>query len=185
MDRKSMFALRMGRACAHKCCLDQAHGSGENEPAEDMYFIETGRVRLVRYGLTLGVLSTGGFFGTEGLLPGKNAREHTVTAMNNCELLFMAGRDVQKIALKHPELIANIREAGARRARREDARLNQLIRDSAASLGVDVGSSVMDDVLSAIDLMAHDADSQENREVPTQYVQTIRHSNQIIQVAPA
>lgn len=136
----------------------------QNMLAEEMYFVRSGKVQIMRYGLTLGILVEGGFFGQEGLLPGRHFREHTVTALTDCDLLFLKAMDVNQIAMKYPELIDNIHTAANRRAKKEEERLDQLIKESAQELGVEVGSRAMQEVLKAIETLSED-DSKSDRQV--------------------
>ena len=114
MYRKLLLRLPMFRNCPSQvilelCLIIKPYTlmkddvvTSENSLAEEMYFVQKGQVQIVRYGLVLGILSDGGFFGQEGLLPGRQFREHTVTALTDCDLLFMKARDVHSIAKKYP-----------------------------------------------------------------------------------
>lgn len=130
----------------------------EKEPGREMYIIREGRVQILRFGMTIGVLHRNCFFGEDCMTqvePGKrNVRQRTAFAIQDCELAFLRATDADTIALDHPDMLKSFQDLSAKKACVEHERLNMMINQVADELGVDPDSALMDDVLSAVSTIA-------------------------------
>ena len=79
----------------------------EGDPGYEMYFIESGRVRVVRgsgpNALLLAELGAGDLFGEMALLTGR-PRSATVTALSDLDLWAMPQADFDEVVAAHPNL---------------------------------------------------------------------------------
>ena len=134
----------------------------EKEAGREMYIIREGRVQILRFGMTIGVLHRNCFFGEDCMMqvePGKkNVRQRTAFAIQDCELAFLRATDADTIALDHPEMLQSFQNLAAKKACVEHERLNMMINQVADELGVDPSSALMDDVLSAVSTIASEDD---------------------------
>jgi CRP-like cAMP-binding protein len=134
----------------------------EKDRGREMYIIREGRIQIMRYGMTIGVLHKHCFFGEDCMMavePGKkNYRQRTAFAIEDCELAFLRATDADKIALDYPEMLSSFQDLAAKKACVEHERLNMMINQVADELGVDPDSSVMDDVLTAVSTIASEDD---------------------------
>lgn len=130
----------------------------EKEVGREMYIIREGRVQIMRFGMTIGVLHKNCFFGEDCMvqvLPGKrNFRQRTAFAIEDCELAFLRSTDADKIALDYPEMLESFKNLASKKACVEHERLNMMINQVADELGVDPDSHLMTDVLTAVSTIA-------------------------------
>lgn len=134
----------------------------EKEPGREMYIIREGKVQIMRYGLTIGVLHKDCFFGEDCMVavaPGKrNLRQRTAVAIEDCELAFLRAADADKIAADHPAMLQSFQDLASKKEMVENGRLNMMINQVAAELGVDPSGAAMDGVLSAVQMIASEED---------------------------
>lgn len=94
----------------------------EGDPADDMYVIHQGFVKVSRHDgaqqKILNYLVEGDCFGEIGVLTG-NPRSATITAMSKTEVLTIPGRAFQTLVQAHPEAVAEAQ--GINHLRRLDA----------------------------------------------------------------
>ena len=92
----------------------------EKDRGREMYIIREGRIQIMRYGMTIGVLHKHCFFGEDCMMavePGKkNYRQRTAFAIEDCELAFLRATDADKIALDYPEMLSSFQDLAAKKA---------------------------------------------------------------------
>jgi CRP-like cAMP-binding protein len=97
----------------------------EGDPGQDMYFIESGRVRVVRgtgpQALLLAELGAGDLFGEMALLTG-SPRSATVTALSEMNLWAMSQADFDALVTAYPNLALALSRLLSERLRSTDAR---------------------------------------------------------------
>jgi len=102
----------------------------ENDPGEDMYIIQSGKVKVTRrIGLidkTLSVLKKGDFFGEMSILNDK-PRSATVVAEEGCELLAIDRRTFESMVKGNPEIALRIIKKLAARLQEADNQIEALL----------------------------------------------------------
>jgi cAMP-dependent protein kinase regulator len=97
----------------------------EGDPGQEMYFIESGRVRVVRgtgsQALLLAELGAGDLFGEMALLTG-SPRSATVTAISEMNLWAMSQADFDSLVTAYPNLALALSRLLSERLRTTDAR---------------------------------------------------------------
>jgi CRP-like cAMP-binding protein len=97
----------------------------EGDPGQEMYFIESGRVQVVRgagpQALLLAELGAGDLFGEMALLTG-SPRSATVTAISELNLWAMAQADFDALVTAYPNLALALSRLLSDRLRNTDAR---------------------------------------------------------------
>ncbi len=97
----------------------------EGDPGYEMYFIESGRVRVVRgsgtNAIILAELGAGDLFGEMALLTGK-PRSATVTALSDLDLWSMPQSDFDELVAAHPNLGLALSRLLSERLRDTDTR---------------------------------------------------------------
>jgi CRP-like cAMP-binding protein len=108
----------------------------EGDPGYEMYFIESGRVRVVRgsgtNAIILAEMGAGDLFGEMALLTGK-PRSATVTALSDLDLWSMPQADFDDLVAAHPNLGLALSRLLSDRLRDTDARF---VRQPAETLGM-------------------------------------------------
>jgi CRP-like cAMP-binding protein len=108
----------------------------EGDPGYEMYFIESGRVRVVRgsgpNAILLAELGAGDLFGEMALLTGK-PRSATVTALSDLDLWSMPQADFDALVVAHPNLGLALSRLLSDRLRDTDARF---VRQPAETIAV-------------------------------------------------
>lgn len=96
----------------------------EGEPADEMFIIRSGMIRLTVHGLELrsSPMKGGDFFGVICLAGLSDIRPYTTTAIRQCQLCTLSRADMQKVVALHPEM-ADVIMAFAKR------RLNEITSD--------------------------------------------------------
>ena len=99
----------------------------EGDPGEEMFFIESGRVQVIRgYGAeayVLAELGAGDLFGEMALLSG-NARSATVVALSDLDLWTMAQGDFDDLVTMYPNLALALSRLLSERLRNTDTRFS-------------------------------------------------------------
>jgi CRP/FNR family transcriptional regulator, cyclic AMP receptor protein len=102
----------------------------ENEPGEEMYIIQSGKVKVTRrIGLidkTLSVLTKGDFFGEMSILNDK-PRSATVVAEQKCELLAIDRKTFEAMIKSKPEIALRIIKKLASRLQEADNQIEALL----------------------------------------------------------
>jgi CRP-like cAMP-binding protein len=97
----------------------------EGEPGDDMYFIESGQVQVVRGQGTaatiLAELGVGDLFGEMAMLTG-NPRSATVTALTDVDLWLMSRACFDEVAIAYPSLVLALSRLLSERLRSTDER---------------------------------------------------------------
>jgi CRP-like cAMP-binding protein len=97
----------------------------EGEPGDEMYFVESGRVQVVRgsgpRALVLTELGAGDLFGEMALLSG-NPRSATVTALSDVDLWVMSRADFDDLVTAYPNLALALSRLLSERLRSTDER---------------------------------------------------------------
>ncbi len=97
----------------------------EGDPGDEMYFIESGRVRVVRQSgsrpLLLAEMGAGDVFGEMSLLTGK-ARSASVTALSEVNLWSLSEADFNELASAYPNLALALSRLLSERLRNTDER---------------------------------------------------------------
>lgn len=108
----------------------------EGEPGEEMYFLESGRVQVVRNhgaeAIVLDELGAGDLFGEMALLTG-NPRSATVTAMSEVNVWVLGRSDFDDLVTAYPHLALALSRLLSERLRATDARFMQRPAPSAAA----------------------------------------------------
>ena len=78
----------------------------EGEPADEMFIIRSGMIRLTVHGLELrsSPMKGGDFFGVICLAGLSDIRPYTTTALRQCQLCTLSRADMQKVVALHPEM---------------------------------------------------------------------------------
>jgi CRP-like cAMP-binding protein len=108
----------------------------EGEPGEELYFLESGRVQVVRgHGdetLVLDELGAGDLFGEMALLTG-NPRSATVTALSEVNVWALSRADFDDLVAANPHLALALSRLLSERLRATDARFLQAPRPASAA----------------------------------------------------
>lgn len=111
----------------------------EAEPADGLYFVISGKVKLTRASQTiidksgakqslLRLLPAGAMFGELSALD-KGSRSSTATAVTNCELRHVSQESLQRVLASHPEVAGGFLRQLAARLRWADLVLSELARN--------------------------------------------------------
>lgn len=119
----------------------------EGEIGRGMFVIETGKIQLSRFSMTIGVLEAPSFFGDDSLQPNREYRDTSAMALEQSQLALLTQEDCGKIAQGYPELLNAFEEVSARKKGIEAVRMNRKLQEMAKDLGVHVQSSVMQTVI--------------------------------------
>jgi CRP-like cAMP-binding protein len=117
-------------------CIEGDHIFKEGELGQEMYIMEKGVVVLSRYSITLATLGPGSFFGEGALTKTRYHHNRTAQAIQDCDLAFLKKEDVHKIAHDYPILMDRTTELADKRLKGENTRLNNVLDETAKSLGV-------------------------------------------------
>ncbi len=108
----------------------------EGEPGEDLYFLESGRVQVVRghgaEATVLDELGAGDLFGEMALLTG-NPRSATVTALSEVNVWALSRADFDDLVTAYPHLALALSRLLSERLRATDARFLQGSRTAGAA----------------------------------------------------
>jgi len=127
----------------------------EGEVGREMYIIEMGEIEISRYNIVLTLLSKGSFLG-EDVLDAEDEtvrRERTAIATINSELAFLSCDDVKELSHEFPLLKRQLEDFSTRRNRRQNAKLQQVLEETALSLGEEADSPVMMEIREAMSLL--------------------------------
>jgi CRP/FNR family transcriptional regulator len=102
----------------------------QDDRAQGLFLLKTGRVRLSRIGpggkkLELAILERGTFFGEMPLL-GERMRSAYAEAAEDCLLCVMSQRDIEQLVLRNPQVGLRMIEVLSRRLAESEARLEDL-----------------------------------------------------------
>ncbi len=102
----------------------------QDDRAQGLFLLKTGRVRLSRIGpggkkLELGLLEPGTFFGEMPLL-GERMRNAYAEAAEDCLLCVMSQHDIERLVLRNPQVGLRMIEVLSRRLAESEARLEDL-----------------------------------------------------------
>jgi voltage-gated potassium channel len=134
--RVPLFEGFDARAIAEVMDLLQAHrrSAGSillrpSEPAEAMYFISAGAVRIEPLSGEAVVLEEGDHFGEVALLE-KRRHMVTVVAQTDCQLLELGGRDFDYLLRRHPQLEHQVKRLASTRRFGETGKGDPAVPDS-------------------------------------------------------
>ena len=94
----------------------------QGTPGQAFYMILTGRVEILRDGVSLGGFGPGDFFGEMSLLD-QAPRSATIQAIDQVECLMLSSWDFKALLERHPSIAIKLLEVLSRRLRVADARL--------------------------------------------------------------
>lgn len=102
----------------------------QEDSAEGLFLLKKGRVRLSRLSpsgkkLELAVLEPGTFFGEMPML-GERMRNASAEALEDCTLCVMSQADIERLALRTPQVALRMLEILGRRLANSEARLEDL-----------------------------------------------------------
>jgi hypothetical protein len=93
-----------------------------------MYVIEEGQVQLSRHGMIISVLTKDGFIGDSALQPGRRLRDRSAYALTDANLALLTKADCTLISKDYPNLLGAFEKIGARKAKIEAIRMNELLQ---------------------------------------------------------
>jgi CRP-like cAMP-binding protein len=134
-------------------CMEGDFIFKEGELGQEMYIMEKGAVVLSRYNITLATLGPGSFFGEGALQNKRYHRNRTAQAIQDCDLAFLKKEDIHKIAGDYPQLMDRITELADKRLIGENELLNNVLDETAKSLGVEPHSEEMRKVIEATEAL--------------------------------
>jgi CRP-like cAMP-binding protein len=96
----------------------------QGTPGQAFYLVLTGRVEILRDGVSLGTFGPGDFFGEMSLLD-QAPRSATIRAVEATRCLMLAGWDFRALLETHPSIAIKLLEVLSRRLRVADERLGR------------------------------------------------------------
>jgi len=96
----------------------------QGTPGQAFYMITSGRVEILRDGVSLGAFSTGDFFGEMSLLDSA-PRSATIRALDQVSCLMLSSWDFKALLERHPSIAIKLLEVLSRRLRVADERLGK------------------------------------------------------------
>jgi CRP-like cAMP-binding protein len=94
----------------------------QGTPGQAFYLILSGRVEILRDGVSLGGLGAGDFFGEMSLLDSA-PRSATICAIDQVACLMLSSWDFKAVLQRHPAIAIKLLEVLSRRLRVADERL--------------------------------------------------------------
>lgn len=96
----------------------------QGTPGQAFYLVLTGRVEILRDGVSLGAFGPGDFFGEMSLLD-QAPRSATIRALEPTECLMLSSWDFKSLLERHPSIAIKLLEVLSRRLRVADERLGR------------------------------------------------------------
>lgn len=96
----------------------------QGTPGQAFYLILSGRVEILRDGVSLGAFSAGDFFGEMSLLD-QAPRSATIRAIEGTSCLMLSSWDFKALLEKHPSIAIKLLEVLSRRLRVADERIGR------------------------------------------------------------
>jgi CRP-like cAMP-binding protein len=96
----------------------------QGTPGQAFYMIITGRVEILRDGVSLGAFGPGDFFGEMSLLDAA-PRSATIRALDQTSCLMLSSWDFRALLERHPSIAIKLLEVLSRRLRVADERLGR------------------------------------------------------------
>jgi CRP-like cAMP-binding protein len=96
----------------------------QGTPGQAFYMIITGRVEILRDGVSLGAFGPGDFFGEMSLLDSA-PRSATIRALDQTSCLMLSSWDFRALLERHPSIAIKLLEVLSRRLRVADERLGR------------------------------------------------------------
>jgi CRP-like cAMP-binding protein len=96
----------------------------QGTPGQAFYMITSGRVEIVRDGVSLGAFGPGDFFGEMSLLDAA-PRSATIRAIEEVACLMLSSWDFKSLLEHHPSIAIKLLEVLSRRLRVADERLGR------------------------------------------------------------
>jgi CRP-like cAMP-binding protein len=96
----------------------------QGTPGQAFYMIITGRVEIVRDGVSLGAFGPGDFFGEMALLDAA-PRSATIRAIEDVSCLMLSSWDFKAVLERHPSIAIKLLEVLSRRLRVADERIGR------------------------------------------------------------
>lgn len=96
----------------------------QGTPGQAFYLILTGRVEILRDGVSLGAFSAGDFFGEMSLLDSA-PRSATIRAVDETSCLMLSSWDFKALLEQHPSIAIKLLEVLSRRLRVADERIGR------------------------------------------------------------
>jgi CRP-like cAMP-binding protein len=96
----------------------------QGTPGQAFYLILTGRVEILRDGVSLGAFAAGDFFGEMSLLD-HAPRSATIRAIEDTSCLMLSSWDFKALLEQHPSIAIKLLEVLSRRLRVADERIGR------------------------------------------------------------
>jgi CRP/FNR family transcriptional regulator, cyclic AMP receptor protein len=96
----------------------------QGTPGQAFYLILSGRVEILRDGVSLGAFGPGDFFGEMSLLD-QAPRSATIRALDHTSCLMLSSWDFKSLLEKHPSIAIKLLEVLSRRLRVADERIGR------------------------------------------------------------
>lgn len=96
----------------------------QGTPGQAFYLILSGRVEILRDGVSLGAFGQGDFFGEMSLLD-QAPRSATIRALDHTTCLMLSSWDFKTLLEKHPSIAIKLLEVLSRRLRVADERIGR------------------------------------------------------------
>ena len=96
----------------------------QGSPGQAFYMITSGRVEILRDGVSLGAFAPGDFFGEMSLLDSA-PRSATIRAIDEVSCLMLSSWDFKALLERHPAIAIKLLEVLSRRLRAADARIGK------------------------------------------------------------
>jgi CRP-like cAMP-binding protein len=96
----------------------------QGTPGQAFYLILSGRVEILRDGVSLGAFGPGDFFGEMSLLD-QAPRSATIRALDHTSCLMLSSWDFKTLLEKHPSIAIKLLEVLSRRLRVADERIGR------------------------------------------------------------
>lgn len=96
----------------------------QGTPGQAFYLILSGRVEILRDGISLGAFGPGDFFGEMSLLD-QAPRSATIRALETTTCLMLSSWDFKSLLERHPSIAIKLLEVLSRRLRVADERLGR------------------------------------------------------------
>lgn len=94
----------------------------QGTPGQAFYLILSGRVEILRDGISLGAFGSGDFFGEMSLLD-QAPRSATIRALDHTSCLMLSSWDFKALLERHPSIAIKLLEVLSRRLRVADERI--------------------------------------------------------------
>jgi len=96
----------------------------QGTPGQAFYLILSGRVEILRDGVSLGAFGPGDFFGEMSLLD-QAPRSATIRALDHTSCLMLSSWDFKALLERHPSIAIKLLEVLSRRLRVADERIGR------------------------------------------------------------